>query len=83
MQKEFNIQVGLSDHTISNLASTVAIGMGAVAIEKHFKFDDQDCGPDDLSSRKKTNHSKFVIHSASVNVVCFLGEAKPIQMREP
>ena len=46
LKDKFGVQVGLSDHTISNLASTVAIGMGAVAVEKHFKLDDKECGPD-------------------------------------
>lgn len=46
LAKEFNLNVGLSDHTITNLASTVAIGLGAVAIEKHFKLDEEECGPD-------------------------------------
>lgn len=46
LKDKFGVQVGLSDHTISNLASTVAIGIGAVAIEKHFKLDDEECGPD-------------------------------------
>ena len=46
LKDKFGVQVGLSDHTTSNLAATVAIGMGAVAIEKHFKLDDNECGPD-------------------------------------
>ena len=46
LQAEFNIEVGLSDHTTTNLASSLAISLGAVAIEKHFKLDNKDCGPD-------------------------------------
>lgn len=46
LKKEFDVDVGLSDHTLSNIAATVAIGMGASAIEKHFKLDADDCGPD-------------------------------------
>ncbi len=46
LKEKFGVQVGLSDHTTSNLAATVAIGMGAVAIEKHFKLDENECGPD-------------------------------------
>ncbi|MFC4699933.1 pseudaminic acid synthase [Glaciecola siphonariae] len=44
--KEFDVELGLSDHTISNLAAIMSIGLGAVAVEKHFKLDDKDCGPD-------------------------------------
>lgn len=46
ISKHFKIEVGLSDHTTSNLASVLAIAMGASAIEKHFKLDQLECGPD-------------------------------------
>jgi pseudaminic acid synthase len=46
LRKEFGVEVGLSDHTISNLAATLAIGLGATAIEKHFKPTDGMSGPD-------------------------------------
>jgi len=46
LRKEFSVEVGLSDHTISNIASTVAIGLGATAIEKHFKPNNNITGPD-------------------------------------
>lgn len=46
LEKEFDLEVGLSDHTISNIASTVSIGLGAVAIEKHFQLDSCQDGPD-------------------------------------
>jgi len=46
LKDKFNVQVGLSDHTTNNIAALTAIGMGAVAIEKHFKLDEQECGPD-------------------------------------
>jgi pseudaminic acid synthase len=44
--EHFCVEVGLSDHTISNLASVLAVAIGASAIEKHFKLDQQSCGPD-------------------------------------
>ena len=46
LRSEFGIEVGLSDHTMSNLASTISIGLGAAAIEKHFKPSDDAIGPD-------------------------------------
>ena len=46
LKKEFGVEVGLSDHTISNIAAITAIGLGAVAIEKHFKPKDDMVGPD-------------------------------------
>ena len=42
----FKVPVGLSDHTKSNTASILAIALGAQAIEKHFKLNDKECGPD-------------------------------------
>ena len=39
LKKRFNVNVGLSDHTTSNLASILAIALGANAIEKHFKLE--------------------------------------------
>jgi pseudaminic acid synthase len=46
LAKKFNVEVGLSDHSITNVASTVAVGLGASAIEKHFKVDESTNGPD-------------------------------------
>jgi pseudaminic acid synthase len=44
--QHFDVEVGLSDHTVSNLASILAVAKGASAIEKHFKLDEIECGPD-------------------------------------
>ncbi len=46
LRDEFGVEVGLSDHTLTNLASTISIGLGATAIEKHFKLSDSAVGPD-------------------------------------
>lgn len=46
LRNEFDVEVGLSDHSMSNLASTISISLGAVAIEKHFKPKDDTIGPD-------------------------------------
>ncbi len=46
LRKEFGVEVGLSDHSMSNLAATISISLGAVAIEKHFKPSDNTTGPD-------------------------------------
>ena len=46
LRREFSVEVGLSDHTLSNLAATLSIGLGASAIEKHFKPSEDATGPD-------------------------------------
>jgi N-acetylneuraminate synthase len=44
--KKFDVLVGLSDHTISNIASISAVALGACIIEKHFILDRNEKGPD-------------------------------------
>lgn len=46
MKKEFNVDVGLSDHTITNTAAVTAVALGACLIEKHFRLEDDLEGPD-------------------------------------
>lgn len=42
----FDVEVGLSDHTLGNTAAIAATAIGASAIEKHFTLDMEDKGPD-------------------------------------
>lgn len=58
--KKFGVEVGLSDHTTNNIAAVTAIGMGAVAIEKHFKLDNAECGPDSSFSLSIDELSRLV-----------------------
>lgn len=60
LEKYFNVEVGLSDHTISNMAAILSVALGASAIEKHFKLDTEDCGPD----------SSFSILPAQLKTLC-------------
>ncbi len=46
LKNEFNLEIGLSDHTIGNTAAIASIAMGASAIEKHFILNRKDKGPD-------------------------------------
>ena len=47
---EFNLQVGLSDHTIGSTAAIAATALGARLIEKHFTLDHEIKGPDSAFS---------------------------------
>ena len=60
LAETFGVEVGLSDHTTNNIAAVTAIGMGAVAIEKHFKLDNEECGPDSSFSLSIEELSKLV-----------------------
>ena len=46
IQSEFEVEVGLSDHTLNNTAAIASVALGAVAIEKHFTLDRGEKGPD-------------------------------------
>ena len=50
LRKEFNVEVGLSDHTLGNIASIVATSVGASLIEKHFTIDRSNGGVDSAFS---------------------------------
>tara|TARA_Y100000748_G_C15497290_1_gene488646 strand:- start:321 stop:1376 length:1056 start_codon:yes stop_codon:yes gene_type:complete len=50
MQKLFNCQVGLSDHTLGIGVSVAAVSQGATLIEKHFTIDRSDGGVDSAFS---------------------------------
>ncbi len=46
LRDTYQLEVGLSDHTIGNMAAIVATSLGASAIEKHFTINKDDVGPD-------------------------------------
>tara|TARA_Y100000992_G_scaffold286015_1_gene237499 strand:+ start:4640 stop:5680 length:1041 start_codon:yes stop_codon:yes gene_type:complete len=50
MQKSFGVDVGLSDHTISNNAAIASVALDICFIEKHFTLDKNGGGPDDSFS---------------------------------
>ena len=60
-KKIFGNNIGFSDHTITTEASLVAIGIGAVCIEKHITFDRSASGPDHKASMSLLDFKKFVI----------------------
>ena len=60
LQNEFKVQVGLSDHTIGNLAGIVATGLGVNLIEKHLTLSRSDGGVDSKFSMEPAEMKKFV-----------------------
>tara|TARA_B110000090_G_scaffold206633_1_gene256413 strand:- start:510 stop:1574 length:1065 start_codon:yes stop_codon:yes gene_type:complete len=55
LSKRFNLLVGLSDHTISNVTANAAVALGAVIVEKHFTLDRNGGGPDDSFSMEPSD----------------------------
>jgi pseudaminic acid synthase len=74
LRREFGVEVGLSDHTLSNLSATLSIGLGATAIEKHFKPRDDSKGAD--SSFSITPSQLKLLVSDCNDAWNSLGEAK-------
>jgi len=60
LSKRLGVQVGLSDHTVTNTASVVAVSLGATLIEKHFILNRNDKGPD----------SEFSIEPSELESLC-------------
>ena len=50
MREKFGLPIGYSDHTQGILTPVIAVGMGAVIIEKHFTLDKYMKGPDHKAS---------------------------------
>jgi pseudaminic acid synthase len=50
LKNRYNVKVGLSDHTLGNVASLAAVSRGATVIERHFIMDRNQGGPDSAFS---------------------------------
>jgi pseudaminic acid synthase len=59
----FNVQVGLSDHTMGVGASVAAVALGAVMIEKHFTLARADGGVDSTFSLEPEEMRQLVLET--------------------
>ncbi|HBF08132.1 MAG: pseudaminic acid synthase [Gammaproteobacteria bacterium] len=66
LKKHFNVEVGLSDHTLGHSAAIASIALGAVAIEKHFTLDRNDKGPDSEFSLEPVEFKALVDESFGI-----------------
>ena len=64
----FKMPVGLSDHTIGILASTISMSIGAAIIERHFTLDRFMDGPDHILSSEPEEMKKLVEISQQINL---------------
>lgn len=60
MRERFGVKVGLSDHSMGSLVPTVAVALGATAVEKHFIIDRKIGGPDSGFSMNKDEFAQLV-----------------------
>jgi pseudaminic acid synthase len=60
LAKAFDVVIGLSDHTLSDTCSVLAVGLGASIIEKHFTLRRADGGPDSFFSLEPDELARLV-----------------------
>lgn len=60
MKTRFNVEVGLSDHTLGIVAPLVAVTLGARLVEKHFILDKSIGGPDASFSLDENEFTEMV-----------------------
>ncbi len=64
LQQKFDVEVGLSDHTLGNIAAISSVAIGATAIEKHFTLDKSDKGHDSAFSIDPAELKKLVLETS-------------------
>jgi N,N'-diacetyllegionaminate synthase len=76
IQKELNVAIGYSDHTLGIEVDIAAVAMGASMIEKHFTLDKTMDGPDHKASLEPEELKVMV--SAIRNIEKALGSSKKV-----
>ena len=74
IQKEFDVDIGYSDHTLGIEVDIAAVAMGASCIEKHFTLDKTMDGPDHKASLEPEELKAMV--SAIRNIEKALGSSE-------
>lgn len=62
LKQQFNIPIGLSDHTLCHTAAVTAVALGACVIEKHITLSRSDGGPDSSFSLEPDEFAQLVRH---------------------
>jgi len=74
--KQFNTEIGFSDHTKDSFASILAMGFGATIFEKHLTLNNQLSGPDHKSSMNPIEFKKYIKILNNCNQAIGNGEKK-------
>lgn len=77
MAKEFGLEVGLSDHTISEEAAVMSVALGATYIEKHITLDKNMDGPDHKASMNPKEFKDYVTSIRRAEIILGDGNKVP------
>jgi N,N'-diacetyllegionaminate synthase len=80
LKKRFNLPVGYSDHSQTDLASLAAVSKNAVFIEKHVTLNKKFRGPDHSASYNIKEFKNFVENIREIEII--LGSKKKIFSKE-
>ena len=62
--KKFNLPIGLSDHTVDNVAASTSVGMGVKIFEKHLRLEAKK----GIDSKFSTNPNNFKNYVDNINL---------------
>lgn len=79
LKKEFNLPVGLSDHTTDTVTPAVAVGIGANIIEKHYTLDKELPGPDHPFALEPGELKEMVTNIRNIEKSLGTGIKKPVE----
>jgi len=79
LKKKYNVNVGLSDHTLGFAVSIAAAALGAQIIEKHFTLDKKLNGPDHKISLNPKELKELIILIRNVEKALGISKKKPTQ----
>lgn len=74
LRQAFDVPIGFSDHTPGTLAATLAVTLGACAVEKHFTLDRSAGGPDNDTSLEPDEMTALVRDLRQVSAI--LGDGR-------
>jgi len=77
IQKEFDVAVGYSDHTLGIEVDIAAVALGASIIEKHFTLDKTMDGPDHKASLEPKELNAMVLAIRNIEKALGSSEKKP------
>ncbi|MDC1220863.1 N-acetylneuraminate synthase [Candidatus Thioglobus sp.] len=77
IQRELDVAVGYSDHTLGIEVDIAAVAMGACIIEKHFTLDQSMKGPDHMASLEPKELKSMVLAIRNIEIALGSDEKKP------